>query len=226
MPVPIWPTEPEPDISIIEKIATEKLHNHFKYERITAEIFDLACFGVEFFAQGGFNKIFSISAPSATRTYLFRVSLPIEPAFKTESEAATISFLKANTTIPVSRLIAWDSDSANELGYEWIMLEKIDGVTARSVWRRMPWYLKLDLVSVLAKHTAELRRIKLPALGSIYIRNSVMKYGLRYKKLGTRVGARWVDIEPPYLRDDGGGYMIGHMLDQVFFSGERILLLE
>lgn len=41
--------------------------------------------------QGAFNKLYSITSNDAS--YLMRVSLPVDPTFKTWSEASTIAFL-------------------------------------------------------------------------------------------------------------------------------------
>jgi len=132
---PIWPTEP--DCAAIIRLAGSAL----------------ACnpdlLNVQFFAQGAVNKLFEVrhkptdSADKSPPVYLFRVSVPVDPFYKTESEVATLKYLGSNTEIPVATVIAWDSSSKNELGYEWILLEKVPGVGLGQVWRKIPWNEKL-----------------------------------------------------------------------------------
>ena len=57
-----------------------------------------------------------------------RVSLPVEPFFKTESEAATLSYIRTHTSIPVPEVIEWDSSADNPLGFEWVLVDKVEGV--------------------------------------------------------------------------------------------------
>ena len=64
--------------------------------------------------------------------------MPVDPFYKTESEVATLKYLGSNTEIPVATVIAWDSSLKNELGYEWILLEKLAGVELGQVWRKIP----------------------------------------------------------------------------------------
>ena len=44
-----------------------------------------------------------------------RVSLPVDPYFKTAGEVATLQFVKKNTSIPVPQIIPLDSSADNEL---------------------------------------------------------------------------------------------------------------
>lgn len=97
----IWGFQPcwtrEPDIQIIREIARPYLSS--------AECRDPVC-QVDFFAQGAFNKLYKVS--NKTAALLMRVTLPVDPQYKTWSEVSTLSFLRANTDIPVPRVIAFD----------------------------------------------------------------------------------------------------------------------
>ncbi|KAH8884994.1 hypothetical protein GQ53DRAFT_879280 [Thozetella sp. PMI_491] len=66
-----------------------------------------------------------------------RVSLPVDPGNKTREEVATLRFLLANTTIPVPKVTAFDDSASNELGFEWILLEPMPGVSAYQRWRKL-----------------------------------------------------------------------------------------
>lgn len=150
---PRWTAEP--DIDIIARIARE----HLCIEP------DLPV-RVSFFAQGAFNKLFKIESPISD--HLLRVSRPIYPSLKTESEVATIGFVHENTTIPVPRVVAFDSDSQNELGFEWILMEMMPGQPLMKRWNTMSWSAKVNLVKQLARHQAQLLKIRIPRISNIY----------------------------------------------------------
>ena len=60
---------------------------------------------VSFYAQGAFNKLYKVS--TVDTTCLMRASLPFDPRYKTESEVATIEFVRQKTSLPVPRIIAF-----------------------------------------------------------------------------------------------------------------------
>ena len=90
------------------------------------------------------------------------------PYYKTESEVAGLSYIKKNTSIPVARVIAWDSSAANDLGFEWILLEMIDGIELYDVWRKITWESKLKIVAALAPLLGQLRDHRFSRIGSLY----------------------------------------------------------
>ncbi|ESZ94202.1 hypothetical protein SBOR_5428 [Sclerotinia borealis F-4128] len=100
---PRWTTEP--DIVKIELIARK----HLKFD------VNSLC-RVTFYAEGAFNKLYKLKTADADACFLIRVTLPVDPFNKTNSEVATINFIRQNTDIPVSRILAFDDSSENELG--------------------------------------------------------------------------------------------------------------
>ena len=153
----------EPDIIIIKAIAS----NHLASE--LPKTLDPNRIQVEFFAQGGFNKLYSVSCNGHNTRYIFRVALPLVPYYRIESEAAVLSYIKKTTSIPVARVIAWDSSAANKLGFEWILLEMIDGIALYDVWRKITWESKLKIVGALAPLLGQLRDHRCSQIGSLYI---------------------------------------------------------
>ena len=57
----------------------------------------------------------------------------MEPFYKTTSEVATLAYIRRYTTIPVPEVIAHCAIAEKELGFEWILMEKIHGVPLREV---------------------------------------------------------------------------------------------
>ena len=66
--------------------------------------------------------------------YVFRVTLPVEPFYKTASEMVTLSYIRKHTSVPVPRIIACSSTADNELGFEWSLMDKIPDVSLKGVW--------------------------------------------------------------------------------------------
>lgn len=158
----IWPTEP--DTSIIKSLALKHLGPELP------DTLDSDRIEVHFFNKGAFNKLYSISCYGHPKTYLLRVALPLVPYYKIESEAAVLSYIKDNTSIPVARVVGWDSSAANDLGFEWILLEMIDGVALYDVWRKITWDSKLKIVAALASLLGQLRDHKFDRIGSLYLK--------------------------------------------------------
>ena len=152
----------EPDTTIIKAIAS----NHLASELPTT--LDLDRIEVEYFAVGGFNKLYSISCPGHNKKYVFRVALPLVPYYKTESKVAVLSYIKKNTSIPVPRVVTWDSSAANNLGFEWILLEMIEGIILYDIWRKIKWKSKLKIVAALAPLLEQLRHHRFSQIGSLY----------------------------------------------------------
>ena len=114
----------EPDIEIIRELAQEHLGHDME-----------ASIEVAFLAQGAFNKLYKITVADAA--CLMRVSLPVYPKLKTQSEVATINFIRKETEMPAPQIIAFDADSQNPLGFELILMELMPGVPLRKRWRKI-----------------------------------------------------------------------------------------
>jgi len=152
---PRWTTEP--NIAKVELLARKHLNiEQNTYCRVT------------FYAQGAFNKLYKIETEAGCS--LMRVTLPVDPSNKTNSEVATILFVGQNTDIPVPRIFAFDDSRENELGFEWILMEMLPGVTLRTRWRKLSKDAKRDLVKEVAKYEAQLSRYKFPVIGNIFLK--------------------------------------------------------
>ncbi|KAG7005375.1 hypothetical protein G7Y79_00020g049030 [Physcia stellaris] len=162
---PVWPTEP--DIAVIKNLAKQHLSAEIAG---TIEAYKLE---ITHFAYGAFNKLYLVSYSGHEAKYLFRVTSPVIPFFKTESEVATLAYLRTNTSIPVPRAIAWNSSSDNDLGFEWILMNKVAGVELRSVWRQISWQRKLELVDEVAGFVHQLQARPFDALGSLYFKSAL-----------------------------------------------------
>lgn len=162
---PVWPHEP--DIDAIKTLAKSHLQ-----ECVSAPL-NGTPLEVSFFAEGAYNKLYKISGSGLRSDYLLRVTLPVEPFFKTESEVATIAFLRAKTSIPIPRIIAWNSSPAGDLGFEWILMEKMNGVPLTEIWRKIPWDRKLVLVEEVAELMLQLNEHEFNSIGGLYFKTAL-----------------------------------------------------
>ncbi|RSL56980.1 hypothetical protein CEP54_008564 [Fusarium duplospermum] len=194
---PVWPREP--DIQVARKLALEHL---------PADLFSDAC--ISPFAQGAFHRLYGLSSNHTTAEYLMRIALPVDPFFKTESEVATMDYVRQNSSIPVPEVIAYASSASNELGFEWILMERVQGVPLDQVWDKMPFEAKMHLTVDLAHSLKKLRQRPFPMLGSIY-----------YADVWNQV-----DYIPTLGLDAGidGTFVVGRMVSTRFFRDKRLLL--
>jgi hypothetical protein len=133
-----------------------------------------AKFEVKFLARGAWNQVFLVMDEQG-RELIFRVALPVYPWYKTEAEVATIQFVRENTTIPVPNVYAFDSSADNELGYEWILMEKLPGVPYREVEDQLSIEAKLDIARTIAEWVDQLSQHRFDTIGSFYYNHKTGK---------------------------------------------------
>jgi Phosphotransferase enzyme family len=155
---PTWTHDPK--IETIIKLARQ--HFHFRDEdRCTAD----------YYMQGAFNKIYLIRCPrdgKDEKSFVFRVSLPVDPGFKVASDVATLSFVGEHTSTPVPRVLASDTSHENELGFAWTIMQMMPGRPLCEQWRYMSQRQREDLVRKLAEILAHIFHHKFLGIGNIY----------------------------------------------------------
>ena len=135
---------------------------------------------VTFFSEGAFNKLYVVSTSDGGDgpgfpQYIFRATSPVEPFYKTASEVATLSYIREHTSVPVPRVIASSSTAENDLGCEWILMERVPGVSLTDVWSEMDLETKSREAKVIAGFLRQLRDIQrpFPAIGNLYFREDI-----------------------------------------------------
>lgn len=158
---------------------------------------------VTFHSSGTYNKHYHVHSPVHGR-YLMRVILPVDPHNKTRGEVATLQLVRRKTDMPVPVVVAYDDTSDNEIGFEWILMELLEGKPAHVQWRKMNMRQKERLVGRMAEFQAQLSRC-----------GNMTESGFR--GIGTlgaisRGESDYVDLMMPEP---------GPMVSPVFFTGER-----
>ena len=147
---PLWTVVP--DISVVEDICRHHLFPHA--DSSAGEL------TVKFLAEGAFNKVYTVDTKttSTMKSYVFRATLSIEPGDKVRNEVATLDYVKQHTKIPVPIVIAYDSSSENDLGFEWILMEKIPGAPLRGIWPRLSDASKAAITREIASYVLQIRK--------------------------------------------------------------------
>ncbi|WYZ43690.1 hypothetical protein EsH8_VII_000126 [Colletotrichum jinshuiense] len=133
----------EPSVEAIETVYRRQLG-----------IDDGARCDVSFYAAGAFNKLYLIQSDNGK--VLMRVSLPVDPGDKTRGEVATLHWLRRWTSTPVPHVLGFDDSNDNEIGFEWILMELMPGVSAYKRWRRMSMAQKTALVERVAEYQTQI----------------------------------------------------------------------
>jgi aminoglycoside phosphotransferase (APT) family kinase protein len=111
---------------------------------------------VTFHAEGAFNKVYLVESPGGAS--LLRVSLPVDPKYKTLGEVTTLSWIRRMTHAPVPKVIAFDDSQDNEIGFEWILMELMPGIPAYKRWRKMSMTEKTWVVEQITEFQSQIFR--------------------------------------------------------------------
>lgn len=199
--VPRWLSPP--DISVIERLSESHL-------QLPAECHLV----VNFFSEGAFNKLYAIAVSDdggnlESTQYIFRATSPVEPFYKTASEVATLSYIRERTSIPVPRVIAHNSTEENELGCEWILMERVPGVALANVWSDIDLETKSRETKLIAEFARQLRdtQRRFAAIGNLYFREDINASGPTVRVVPT----------------EDEKYVLGPIVTPYMFAGGRKL---
>ncbi|KAL5371877.1 hypothetical protein DPSP01_013931 [Paraphaeosphaeria sporulosa] len=155
--------------------------------------------------EGGFSKALLMSKEDGTEVVAklpFSIAGP--PKYLTASEAAVLQYLHDHTTVPVPKVLAWNADSSNPVGAEYIIMEKAVGCQLVKKWGEMEDLSHFEFIKNLCKVEADLAAIVFPANGSLYLRES-MGAGDKYKPLAPEM-------------DPSGHFCIGPSCERSWFG--------
>lgn len=158
-------------------------------------------FEIEYFAEGSFNKLYTIrkasQPPGIGPEYIFRACLPAYPWYKLESEIATMELVRMYTDIPVPKVYVYDTEAYNEVQYEWMIVDKVKGIPFGEAREAMDMEQKTKLAHTLADWMHQLSTLRFDKIGSIYRRRQ----------------------HPATIKDD---FKVGPIIDQTFMADWRL----
>ena len=129
---------------------------------------------VEYLAEGTWHKVYTVTTTSSKTNeftcYVFRVALPVDPYYKTDSEVATTELVRHSTNIPVPAIYAYDSSTKNKLGLEWMLMERVVGKPLTELWPDMSDDSTLLVTKRVVDWAKQLSTIMRDKVGGIYMR--------------------------------------------------------
>ncbi|KAI0127267.1 hypothetical protein BJ170DRAFT_732949 [Xylariales sp. AK1849] len=147
-----WTSEPR--ISSIVKVLQKELSVIKKYT-------------VAHLWNGTYNKFYSVNFDG--KEYVMKITLPVCPVTKTESEIATLKWSHANTNLEVPHVVAYSSSPDNAIGCEWILMTRIQGrPLSTTPWKDVPYVTKLNITKRLAEYTAQVYKKQFEGIGNLY----------------------------------------------------------
>ncbi|KAL2176134.1 phosphotransferase enzyme family-domain-containing protein [Thermothelomyces heterothallicus CBS 202.75] len=138
----------EPDLGAIKRVC----RRHLGIPEDAAE----EALTVSFHRDGAFNKLYRVDC--GRRRFMLRVSLPVDPRNKTLGEAVTLELVRRKTDVPVPAVVAFDASRSSEIGYEWLLMDRMPGVPSHYRWRKMTMAQKERLTARVADFQAQLLR--------------------------------------------------------------------
>ena len=156
-----WGSEPrwtvEPDENTIKQVVASSMN-------LTAAICD-----IKFLSQGAFNKVYVVTFPEKEREVIARITLPVDPKWKTLSEVATLQWICDNTSLPVPEVISYQADRTSAIGFEWIIMSKMPGRSLGDRWRDVTFSAKGEIVRRLAAFCSDTFRAQLQGIGNLFL---------------------------------------------------------
>ncbi|TBU59358.1 hypothetical protein BD310DRAFT_925391 [Dichomitus squalens] len=139
-----------------------KLLKDIVHERMGAEVAR-----IRFLGAGTFHKGYLVTLVDR-REVVARVARRFMPRLKTESEVATMHYLRRHTAIPVPEVYHYDSNPYNRLGGEYILMSKASGIPLSKVFHSMPHNTLIALMVNIAMLVIPLYGHRFPMIGSLY----------------------------------------------------------
>ncbi|KAK0104962.1 hypothetical protein ONS95_005223 [Cadophora gregata] len=119
--------------------------------------------------EGGFNRVFILYLDNGERVVTrvpFRIAGPRR--LVTNSEVATMTYVRSFTKIPIPKVLDWSDDDNNAIGSEYIIMEHAPGVRLHEKWPSVTPHHHMLCVKKLAFMVTEMAKLPFPAYGSLY----------------------------------------------------------
>ncbi|RMZ15130.1 hypothetical protein D0860_01771 [Hortaea werneckii] len=131
-----------------------------------------SCISMVKLAEGGFNKVFRLDMDNG-EVVMARIPTPIVgPISKVlASEVATMGFARNVLDIPVPKVIAWDGETANAAGCEFILMEEANGKSLAAIWPDMELDEKFKIIEEVVAIQKKLQSVTFSKYGSLYYKS-------------------------------------------------------
>ena len=119
-------------------------------------------------AEGGSYRVFEVTFHDETKVIVrlpYRSTIPRN--YGIASEVATMEFLRLHG-VPIPKVFDWSSSTSNEVGSEYIIMEKAKGVSLNTVWPRTNIADRWAILRTLVEPQNTWASTLFPAYGSLY----------------------------------------------------------
>ncbi|KAF9104457.1 hypothetical protein BGX27_010082 [Mortierella sp. AM989] len=79
-----------------------------------------------------------------------------------------MEYVRSHTSIRIPAVYAWDNNATNPVGAEYILMEKIPGVSLDTVWDRLSYEDKECIVTQVIDISLQLFHTTLDKIGGLY----------------------------------------------------------
>ncbi|KAK2765358.1 hypothetical protein FQN54_008204 [Arachnomyces sp. PD_36] len=119
--------------------------------------------------EGGFSRAFIITTNDESRVVAkFPTSVAGPARYVTNSEVATITYLREHTNIPIPAVLDWSDDPTNSIGSPYIIMEHAGGISLQHMWPKMSVSQKLKCIGSVSEAIFKTCQLDFPAYGSLY----------------------------------------------------------
>ncbi|KAL1856153.1 hypothetical protein Plec18170_004022 [Paecilomyces lecythidis] len=162
------------------------------------------------YREGLYNKAFLITFDDGTEVV---AKLPNPNAgpkrFTTASEVATMDYVRRRLEIPVPKVLTWSSDASNDVGCEYIIMEKAKGVPLGDVWNQLARPLKNKFIKQVVDMEVKLASTSFSQHGCIYYAHDL---SMEHRSKNACV----------LPKDGENEFCIGPVVDPLLWSEERL----
>lgn len=88
------------------------------------------------------------------------------------SEAATLDFLRSHG-VPVPKVVGYPAVSKNDVGTEYLLLEKMEGIPLSDIWFTIDTKTRVKIMRQIVDVERRFMNIALPASGSLYFQRDL-----------------------------------------------------
>ncbi|KAI1383722.1 uncharacterized protein F4822DRAFT_48809 [Hypoxylon trugodes] len=117
--------------------------------------------------DGTYAKLFSVLYDQ--KDFVMRVSLPVCPKIKTETEITTLRWIHENTNLPVPKVECYHSSRDNPMGFEWNLMSRVDGQPLSQCWNIVTQGAKERIVKQIAEYAATSFKKQFRGIGNLYL---------------------------------------------------------
>ncbi|OAX81715.1 hypothetical protein ACJ72_03935 [Emergomyces africanus] len=163
-----------------EKKELGRRYLHFDLQNLVKIAIDAAgegaqsCTKVLKCVEGLHNKALLLTMDNGKEVFAKLPNPNAGPArYLTASEVATREFLREIANVPIPRVLAWSSNSANPVGAEFVIEEKVPGTRLGSLWHQWPRPSKLRLIEQIVALEHVLTNIKFSKHGCLYFKEDL-----------------------------------------------------